>query len=101
VASEILPCWRCGKVPTVDPNGGYPVIACDDCYSGPPDFCASGLNAAQAISEWNERAEQEEEDRRCTEGDCKNRGQFDGRCYFHRAAEPIMRLAASLAKGWV
>src|SRR5580658_10801878 len=49
-----------GKVPTVDPNGGYPVIACDDCYSGPPDFCASGLNTAQAVADWNERMEMEE-----------------------------------------
>ena len=56
----ILPCCHCGKVPEVDPNGGYPVIACDDCYSGPPDFCASGLTRAQAIADWNDRMEQEE-----------------------------------------
>lgn len=87
VRAEPLPCYRCGKIPEVYPNDGYPVISCDDCYSGPPDFCASGLTRAQAVAGWNERMEQEEEDRRCTApGECKNRGQdhFGGRCFFHR-----------------
>lgn len=57
---EPLPCYRCGKVPTVDGNGGYPTVSCDGCYSGPSDFCASGLNTAQAVADWNERMEMEE-----------------------------------------
>lgn len=56
----LLPCYRCGKVPTVDGNGGYPTVSCDACYGGPPDFCASGLNTAQAVADWNERMEMEE-----------------------------------------
>ena len=90
-----LPCWRCGKLPDVDPNGGYPTVACSDCYDGAPDSSTrndlgSGLNAAQAIAAWNEKAQQEEEDRRCFHGGvggtCKNRGQdhFGGMCFFHR-----------------
>lgn len=58
--AALLPCYRCGKVPTVDPNGGYPTVSCDACYSGPPDFCASGMNTAQAVADWNERMEMEE-----------------------------------------
>jgi hypothetical protein len=62
--SEIRPCYRCGKVPDLDPNGGYPTVACSDCYDGAPDSgtrseIGSGMNAAQAIADWNEKMEQE------------------------------------------
>lgn len=66
MSAALLPCYRCGKVPTVDPNGGYPVVSCDACYSGPPDFCASGMNTAQAVADWNERMEMEEPFSPCT-----------------------------------
>ena len=64
MASAILPCYRCGKVPTVDPNGGYPTVSCSDCYDGAPDSgsrgeVGSGLNTVQAVADWNERMEME------------------------------------------
>ena len=61
---EILPCWRCGIVPVLDPNGGYPIVACSDCYDGAPDSSTrsdlgAGLNSRDAIEAWNEKAREE------------------------------------------
>lgn len=60
-----LPCYRCGKVPTVDGNGGYPVVSCDNCYDGASDSgsrneVGSGLTRSEAVRNWNERMEMEE-----------------------------------------
>lgn len=65
--TAVSPCWRCGVVPEVDPNGGYPVIACRDCYDGADDSTRSyeignGLNRAEAIAMWNEKMEELAED---------------------------------------
>jgi hypothetical protein len=61
---EILPCWRCGIVPVLDPNDGYPIVACSDCYDGAPDSSTrsdlgAGLNSRDAIEAWNEKAREE------------------------------------------
>lgn len=95
---EPLPCWRCGKAPTVDPNGGYPTVACYDCYDGAEDSgrryeLGSGRNRAEAVAHWNEQMVELEEEHRCTFQDCKNRGQFDGRCYFHDEARREQAIA--------
>lgn len=60
-APQILPCWRCGVVPVLDPNDGYPIVACSDCYDGAPDSSTrsdlgAGLNSREAIEAWNEKA---------------------------------------------
>lgn len=59
----IAPCARCGKVPELDPNDGYPIISCHDCYDGAPDSgtrseYGTGLNSAEAIAAWNEAMEE-------------------------------------------
>lgn len=55
-----LPCWRCGKTPEIDPNGGYPQVVCYDCYDGAEDSgrrceMGAGLNREQAVADWNEK----------------------------------------------
>ena len=65
VRADPLPCYRCGKVPEVDPNGGYPTVSCSDCYDGAPDSgsrseVGSGLTRAEAVDNWNQAMEMEE-----------------------------------------
>ena len=66
MASDLapLPCFRCGKVPTVDPNGGYPIISCDNCYDEGFE-CASWLTSLGAIERWNEQMEDGAADHEC------------------------------------
>jgi hypothetical protein len=61
-ALDLLPCPRCGQLPTVTASYAF-TVACDNCYDGAPDSStadelAAALTESEASEIWNARCEE-------------------------------------------
>src|SRR5262252_6699067 len=51
-----LPCYRCGRQPTVDRDGAYVYVYCDNCYDGEGSSQGATYTGrvTDALSEWDD-----------------------------------------------